>query len=174
MQADTFQQMCQRTVCDQNRASMKLTFPTNVALSHGVMGIVKEGGELLSLLEKYIWYGQPLDKLKIKDELGDVLWYIALVCNTLGIRLEDIFDANQAKLKIRFPEKYMDCLAVEEGRNRKAEEEAIKLCNRHRTVAEILEARANTAEGGCCDRFANQQSCDCLTRAQLLEKNNED
>jgi NTP pyrophosphatase (non-canonical NTP hydrolase) len=34
-----------------------------------------------------------------------------------------------------------------------------------RTVAEVMKARADAVGGGCCDRFADQQGCDCLENA---------
>lgn len=33
------------------------------------------------------------------------------------------------------------------------------------TKSEVLAARRNSIMGGCCDRFADQQACDCLERA---------
>lgn len=38
--------------------------------------------------------------------------------------------------------------------------------SRPRSVSDVLEARRHAAAGGCCDRFADQQGCDCLERAQ--------
>lgn len=37
----------------------------------------------------------------IKKELGDQLWYISSMCDNLGIKLEDVADANIEKLKSR-------------------------------------------------------------------------
>ena len=34
-----------------------------------------------------------------------------------------------------------------------------------RTKAEVLEARRHGPAGGCCDRWADFQACDCLERA---------
>ena len=36
---------------------------------------------------------------------------------------------------------------------------------RTRTVSEVMAARRNFPHTGCCDRYANNQACDCLTNA---------
>lgn len=35
----------------------------------------------------------------------------------------------------------------------------------HRTRSEVLRLRQSIVAQGCCDRFADQQACDCLERA---------
>lgn len=44
--------------------------------------------------------GWELDKGLI-GELGDVLWFVSGICNVLGLSLEDVADANLAKLAER-------------------------------------------------------------------------
>lgn len=39
-----------------------------------------------------------------------------------------------------------------------------------RTVAEVLAARKRAVEGGCCDRFADYHTCDCLEMARQYER----
>jgi NTP pyrophosphatase (non-canonical NTP hydrolase) len=38
---------------------------------------------------------------EIKKELGDILWYISSMCDSLGINMEDVASANIEKLKSR-------------------------------------------------------------------------
>jgi len=38
------------------------------------------------------------------EELGDVLWYLADLCTTLGVSLDTVAEGNIAKLKRRYPE----------------------------------------------------------------------
>jgi NTP pyrophosphatase (non-canonical NTP hydrolase) len=38
---------------------------------------------------------------EIKKEMGDCLWYLASMCDNLGIKLEDVADGNITKLKSR-------------------------------------------------------------------------
>jgi len=42
-----------------------------------------------------------LDRADLKKELGDVLWYIAVLADHLGIKLEDVMSTNVAKLADR-------------------------------------------------------------------------
>ncbi len=93
----------------------------NVRLFHGMTGLVTEVGELATLLKKHVFYGQGLDPLKIKDELGDILWYVALTCDAAGLNLSDVMAANIAKLKVRFPDKFTEERATDEARDRVAE-----------------------------------------------------
>ena len=44
------------------------------------------------------------DILHLQKELGDVLWYVALMCESFGWKLEDIMKINIEKLKERYPE----------------------------------------------------------------------
>ena len=40
----------------------------------------------------------------IRENLGDVLWYIGSICNFFDWSMQDILEENVAKLKQRFPE----------------------------------------------------------------------
>jgi NTP pyrophosphatase (non-canonical NTP hydrolase) len=42
----------------------------------------------------------------VKEEVGDVLWYLALVCRAAGISLEEAAQANIKKLQVRYPERF--------------------------------------------------------------------
>ncbi len=69
----------------------------------GAMGLAGEAGEVVDLIKKTRFQGHPLDTAKLKDELGDVMWYLALLCYTLGFSLEDIRAGNVAKMHRRYP-----------------------------------------------------------------------
>lgn len=183
-----------------------------IRLLHACLGLQTEAGEIADPVKRHLFYGQPLDRLRIKEEVGDLCWYVALACNALGLDLGELMTANIAKLKARFPDKFTEHHAAEENRDRSAEARALRdtdpdirnaaqamreasilqdtaaevlgseivgkrdvmqvaqeLIKRHRTVTEVLTARAGTGES-CCDRYAAQQGCDCLERAQALER----
>ena len=53
-----------------------------------------------------------LDVKNIVEEMGDIMWFIALMCKTLNISMEDVAVNNIAKLYERYPEKYSDEDAV--------------------------------------------------------------
>ena len=54
-------------------------------------------------------------KEKIVKELGDVLWYVAEVCESLDVTIEQVMEQNIEKLQKRFKNGF----TVEESINRK-------------------------------------------------------
>lgn len=95
-------------------------FPEGMAITsqqadilHATLGIAGESGELVDAVKKSIIYNKPFDLVNFKEELGDILWYIALGCHAVGVDMEDIMQANIDKLKKRYPEKYSDAAAIE-------------------------------------------------------------
>lgn len=67
------------------------------------MSLAGEVGELLNDLKKHLYHGKQLDMDNAKSELGDVLWYVTAMADTLGLKLEDVAEANIEKLKQRYP-----------------------------------------------------------------------
>lgn len=74
-------------------------------LMQQVLGLADESGEVLAVFKKWIRDQDAdfdkLDKVNIKKELGDILWYIAVVADDLGIELDDIASYNIEKLASR-------------------------------------------------------------------------
>lgn len=75
-------------------------------LLHAAIGICTEGGELLDQIKKTMIYGREFDKVNFVEELGDLLWYLTLAANTVGITLAEIMMVNTAKLKKRYPHQW--------------------------------------------------------------------
>lgn len=90
------------------------------------MGMTGEIGELAGALERWLHYGKDLDKTNIKEELGDMMWYVALACNALEFDLDEVMGANIRKLRVRYPDKYTDIHAEEANRDRSKERNAIQ------------------------------------------------
>ena len=70
------------------------------------LGLNGEAAEFSELIKKCIFQGKEYDdttKNKLKDELSDVMWYIAQGCIALDISIEELIDINMAKLKDRYP-----------------------------------------------------------------------
>jgi NTP pyrophosphatase (non-canonical NTP hydrolase) len=78
---------------------------------HAVMGINTENGELQDAYKKYLFYGRELDRVNLLVELGDLLWYVGLLCNVLGVSLEQVMEINIAKLKLRYAGKFTETKA---------------------------------------------------------------
>lgn len=75
---------------------------------HGAIGAVTESGELIDALKKSIYYGKPLDKVNLVEEVGDVMWYLALILRELDMTFEDAAQININKLRARFGEKFSE------------------------------------------------------------------
>lgn len=71
---------------------------------NGCLGLAGEAGELLDMIKKWIFHSKPLDKGHAKKELGDVCWYVAMICQSFGWDLDEILQMNVDKLKARYPE----------------------------------------------------------------------
>lgn len=71
---------------------------------NGVMGLNGEAGECIDIVKKHLFQGHPLDTDKLVDELGDVLWYVAITADGIGVPLENIMQHNIDKLRKRYPE----------------------------------------------------------------------
>ena len=77
-------------------------------LMHAAYGLAGEAGEFADCIKKNQVYDKPLDRDNAVEELGDLLWFIALACNALDVSMADIAKANIDKLRKRYPEKYTD------------------------------------------------------------------
>jgi NTP pyrophosphatase (non-canonical NTP hydrolase) len=73
---------------------------------HMLMGMMTEVGELVDVYKKNLAYSKPIDLVNVKEEIGDLMWYISEFCNHNGFDLEQILQLNIDKLKSRFPEKF--------------------------------------------------------------------
>lgn len=70
----------------------------------GCLGLSGEVGELNDMVKKWIFHEADIDMTHLKKELGDVLWYVAMVCESCGWTLEDVMQVNIEKLQNRYPE----------------------------------------------------------------------
>lgn len=95
MTGTEYQQKAMRTASEKSKMAL---------LIDGVMGLCGEAGECIDVVKKYLYQGHKLDKLKLKDELGDVLWYAAIICEALSITLDDVMGHNVKKLLLRYPD----------------------------------------------------------------------
>ena len=73
-------------------------------LLNGCLGLSGETGEFNDMVKKWIFHEKPLDVEHAKKELGDVFWYLAMICDSFGWSMNDIMLMNIDKLKARFPE----------------------------------------------------------------------
>jgi len=69
------------------------------------LGLANEAGEVLGKIKKVFRdYNGVLTKdykLALQHELGDVLWYVAMLANDLNFKLDDLAQENLKKLASR-------------------------------------------------------------------------
>ncbi len=69
------------------------------------MGIAGEAGEVIEKWKKIVAYQggkiTKADKEELKKELGDVVWYIAVLAHSLDLSFEEIMQLNVKKLADR-------------------------------------------------------------------------
>jgi NTP pyrophosphatase (non-canonical NTP hydrolase) len=74
-------------------------------LAHWVLGVTGEAGEIAEKVKKIIRDNDGhLDdgaKVELAKEIGDVLWYLAVLAKHLGVSFEEIGKMNIAKLRSR-------------------------------------------------------------------------
>ena len=92
MEMNEYQQLAQRTSPNDHER-----------IVNGCLGLAGESGECCDIVKKVLFQGHNLDREKLCDELGDVLWYIAETAAGLGVTLDDIAERNINKLRNRYP-----------------------------------------------------------------------
>ncbi len=93
-------------------------------LLHAGIGMATEAGEFLDALKKSVFYGKELDRTNLKEELGDLLWYIAIAMDALETDFDTEMRRNIAKLRARYGEAFSETAA--EQRDLDAEREILE------------------------------------------------
>lgn len=95
MTLDDYQQLAQRTFATTVRHDM---------IAEACMGLCGESGECIDLLKKWLYQGHNIERARMGEELGDVLWYVAELASGRGYTLGGIAAANIDKLRERYPD----------------------------------------------------------------------
>lgn len=101
MNFNEYQQAAARTAKDFKHLETDLV--------HAALGMATEVGEFTTNVKRAAIYDKPIDEKmreELFEELGDIMWYVALAATKLGVALELICEANIDKLRRRFPDKY--------------------------------------------------------------------
>lgn len=83
--------------------------PEQANLWHMATGISGEAGEVEDAIKKHVIYQKPLDVGNIKEELGDLLFYMSNLMQSVGLSFKDVLQHNIDKLSVRYASgKYSD------------------------------------------------------------------
>lgn len=73
-------------------------------ISNMVFGANGELGEVTDILKKTLYQGHELDKEHLKEELGDVMFYLVNLATLYGIDFSEVLQGNIDKLLKRYPD----------------------------------------------------------------------
>lgn len=71
------------------------------------LGIAGEAGDVAGCIKKTFTHGND-QRQGIKENIGDVMWYSAMICNYFGWDLQEILNSNLEKLKSRYPQGFTE------------------------------------------------------------------
>ena len=85
------------------KAGQTAIFPKYKALEYLALGLTSEAGEVAGKVKKLIRDGEDMEgfelkKIAIASEIGDVLWYCAMMAKEVGVPLNEIMKENLKKL----------------------------------------------------------------------------
>jgi len=103
MNLDEYQQQACSTLAPKTTT---LVDKATMTLLNAVLGLCGESGELADVVKKHVFHGHDFDEKAAKEELGDVLWYVAVCAEALDVDLSEIAAANVDKLKSRYGGKF--------------------------------------------------------------------
>ena len=93
------------TANDYQRAALRTANGANcVNLMNAALGMAGESGEVADIIKKHTFQGHDLDVNHVAEELGDVLWYVAVGAEAIGLSLGEVAQRNVDKLKRRYPD----------------------------------------------------------------------
>ena len=81
----------------QRKAVTFAIYPATHKVLYPTLGLCGESGEVAEKVKKQVRDG-VFNRHEVAKELGDVLWYLANICNDIGYNLDEIADLNLTKL----------------------------------------------------------------------------
>lgn len=74
---------------------------------HALHGLAGEVGEIHSLYQK-AYQGHAILREDLLKEVGDLMWFIAELCDVENAFMSDVAEANIEKLRSRYPEGFSE------------------------------------------------------------------
>ena len=111
MTGNEYQSLAMRT--NDGKSTERLGYHTDSKLNevddfggviNGCLGLAGESGEVLDIIKKWVFHEKELDKDHLKKEIGDVMWYVAMLCESFDFNIDEILKINVCKLKSRYPD----------------------------------------------------------------------
>jgi NTP pyrophosphatase (non-canonical NTP hydrolase) len=94
-----FEKLCRRTLSSDEMVEL-----------HCAVGVSTEAGELLDAYKKHVFYGRELDARNVREEIGDMLWYLGVMCDEVGYSIDKAQEDVIVKLSKRYPDGFKDVI----------------------------------------------------------------
>ena len=75
---------------EYQKAANRTLYGNEQVLTNCALGLAGESGQLIDLIQDYTFKGKDLDKEKMIDELGDVLWYLSQIAQWADVDFDDV------------------------------------------------------------------------------------
>jgi len=99
MNLKDYQDLCKRTA--------KKFKDKDMELADFGLGIAGEAGDAAGCIKKTLFHTNDQTD-GIRENLGDTMWYIAMICNHFNWDLEEVLAENIEKLRKRYPQGFLD------------------------------------------------------------------
>jgi len=94
-----YQKLCKKTAKSfENR---------NEEIADWGLGVAGEAGDLAGCIKKTFFHGND-QKRGIRENIGDTMWYLAMICNFFDWDFNEILAENIAKLTKRYPQGFTE------------------------------------------------------------------
>jgi NTP pyrophosphatase (non-canonical NTP hydrolase) len=91
-----------RSLCKAGSIIAAELTPDDAHKLHMAIGASGEAGELLDAIKKACIYRKPLDVANVREECGDILFYVTGLLDSIGCNLDEVISENMAKLSTRY------------------------------------------------------------------------
>lgn len=88
---------------EKSKRTWRFDVSQNTQLTNAALGLIGESAEVSEHIKKVVFHGHELDRSKIAEELGDVLYYVATLASVVGVELDAVAQGNVDKLWRRYP-----------------------------------------------------------------------
>lgn len=104
---DELRERCRRMNSNEYRKLARRTMNFNLTereqLAMLGLGLGGEAGEVVDLIKKVAFHGHDMDREKLIKEAGDIMWYLEMLLDYVGITMSEVYEKNIQKLNERYP-----------------------------------------------------------------------
>lgn len=109
--ADEFNLKEYQAICKET--AKKFDIPEKEILTWG-LGIAGEAGDVASCIKKTFAHDND-QRAGIRENIGDSMWYMAMICNFFEWDMQEVLNENIQKLRKRYPNGFAIEKAKREG-----------------------------------------------------------